>query len=143
MPRTIPRFLLEIAERLPEKTAIVSKQRSVTFSELLNEALTTAECLRELGIKSGDRIGVCMEKSVDQVSVILGILFTNAVIVPILPRLKQPNIQHIIENSGMVALVTDSHRLNEVRAFADLTRLIIGHGELSEELPVCLICAGL
>ncbi len=135
MPRSIPNFLLDIAERLPEKTAIVSKQRNVTFSQLLNEALTTAECLREQGVCSGDRVGVCMEKSVDQISVILGILFSNAVIVPILPRLKQPNIQHIIQNSGMTALVTDSHRLNEVTAFSDMTRLIIGHGELREEWP--------
>jgi len=76
-----------------------------------------------------------MEKSLDQVSVILGILFANAVIVPILPRLKQPNIRHIIENSGMVALVTDSQRLKEVSEFAELTKLIAGHGEIDEDWP--------
>ena len=88
MPRSIPRFLQETASRLPEKTAIVSRDRSVTFTELHDEALATAECLREIGVRPGDRVGICMEKTVDQVSAILGVLFANAVVVPILPRLK-------------------------------------------------------
>ena len=135
MPGSIPRFLCEIGERLPEKIAMVSNARSATFSQLHAEALSTAECLRELGIQPGDRVGICMEKSVDQVSVILGVLCANAVVVPILPRLKQPNIKHIIENSGMVAMVTDSERLNEVSDFAHMTKLITGHGDVDKDLP--------
>ena len=135
MPRSIPRFLREIADRLPDKAAVVSKNDSVTFAKLYEGALSTAECFRELGIKTGDRVGICMEKSIDQVLVILGALFANAVIVPILPRLKEANIEHIIRNSGMTALVTDSSRLNEVSGFSDLTRLIVGHGEVDENWP--------
>ena len=135
MPRTIPRFLCEIVERLPERHAIVSKTESVSFERLYTESLATAECLRELGIQPGDRIGICMEKSIDQVLVILGILFANAVLVPILPRLKEANIRHIIENSGMVALVTDASRLREVAPFSEITRLVVGHGEVDENWP--------
>jgi acyl-CoA synthetase (AMP-forming)/AMP-acid ligase II len=76
-----------------------------------------------------------MEKTLDQISVILGVLFANAVVVPILPRLKQPNIRHIIENSEMVALVTDSDRMNEVLEFADMTNLVVGHGILDRDWP--------
>jgi acyl-CoA synthetase (AMP-forming)/AMP-acid ligase II len=135
MLRSIPRFLRETAERLPDKTAIVGRERSVTFSQLLDEAVATAVCLRDLGIQPGDRIGICMEKTVDQVSVILGAMFANAVFVPILPRLKGPNIRHIIDNSGMVAMVTDTDRLNEVLEFADITKLITGHGEIDQNWP--------
>ena len=135
MSRSIPRFLCDVAERLPDKIAIVCKTRSATFSQLHHEALVTAECLREIGVAPGDRVGICMEKTLDQVSVILGVLFANAVVVPILPRLKPHNIRHIIENSGMVALVTDSDRMNEVVEFADITKLIVGHGELDRDWP--------
>ena len=135
MPSSVARFLCETAERLPDKIAIVCKTRSATFSQLHQEALATAECLRELGVEPGDRVGICMEKTPDQVSVILGVLFANAAVVPILPRLKQPNIQHIIENSGMTALVTDSDRMKEVTEFSDRTKLIIGHGEIDRDWP--------
>lgn len=135
MPRTVPQFLAETAERYPDKSAIWEKHETITFTELYRAALATAECLRELNIKTGDRVGVCMEKSIDQVLVILGILCANAVLVPILPRLKAPNIKHIVENSGMVAMVTDSQRLAEVEQFSGMTRLISGRGEIDERWP--------
>lgn len=135
MPSSIPRYLAEIAQRLPDKVAIVSRARSITFGELFQETLTTAECLREIGVNTGDRVGICMEKTVDQVLAILGVLCANGVVVPILPRLKGPNILHIIENSGMVAMITDTDRLDEVAEFASTTRLITGHGEVSNDWP--------
>lgn len=135
MPRTVPRFLSEIVTRFPDKPAIVSRTGSITFSRLRDDVLASAACLRELGIQPGDRVGICMEKSLDQVIAILGTLFANAVIVPVLPRLKQDNIEHIICNSGMAALITDFGRLKEVESFSDKTRLIIGHGQLEEKWP--------
>lgn len=135
MPHSIPHFLNATARRLPDKTALVSRSHSVTYAELHSDVLATAEAIRELGIKPGDRIGICMEKSIEQVYVILGALYANTVIVPILPRLKQPNIEHIIRNSGMSALVTDASRIGEVEAFADSVKLIAGHGEIDENWP--------
>lgn len=135
MPRMIPKFFSETAERLPDKTVVVSRDGSITYSQLYKDVLATAESLRELGIQPGDRIGICMEKSIDQVCVILGVLFANAVIVPILPRLKRANIEHIVNNSGMAALITDSSRMGEVEEFADVTSLITGHGEINPRWP--------
>lgn len=135
MLRSIPRYLSETVERLPDKIAMVSRERSLTFSRLRDESLATAQCLSEMGIGTGDRVGICMEKTLDQVSAILGVLHTNAVVVPILPRLKGPNIRHIIENSGMAAMVTDHERINEVTEFAAMTKLVIGHGEVDQTLP--------
>ena len=135
MPASIPQYLLQTARRLPDKVAIISRERSATFGELLHEALTTSQCLREIGLVPGDRVGICMEKSIDQVVAILGVLFANGVVVPILPRLKGPNIRHIIDNSGMVAMITDTDRLGEVKEFAGITRLITGHGAVTEDWP--------
>ncbi|MCR5867181.1 AMP-binding protein [Aquincola sp. J276] len=135
MPASIPRYLAQTAQRLPDKVAIVSRERSITFGELQAQAQATALCLREMGLQPGDRVGICMEKTIDQVLAILGVLHANAVVVPILPRLKAPNIRHIIENSGMAAMVTDADRLGEVSDFAGITRLITGHGEVSNDWP--------
>lgn len=135
MPSSIPRFLAETADRLHDKVALVSRERSITFGQLYQESLASAECLREIGLGAGERVGICMEKTVDQVVAIFGVLFANGVVVPILPRLKAPNIRHIIENSGMSAMITDSERLGEVTEFAGLTRLITGHGEVSNDWP--------
>jgi len=132
---SVPSFVRETSRRLPDKLAIVSSERSVTFSQLHEEVLAAAQCLRALGVGTGDRVGICMEKTIDQVSIILGAMFANAVIVPILPRLKGPNIRHIIEDSEMAVMVTDSERIDEVKEFAGLTKLVIGHGEVDQSWP--------
>lgn len=135
MPASIPRYLALTAQRLADKPAIVSRSRTISFGELYNESLSSAEALREMGVRSGERIGICMEKTIDQVIAILGVLYANAVVVPILPRLKGPNIRHIIENAGMTAMITDAERLSEVAEFAPLARLITGHGEVHNDWP--------
>jgi amino acid adenylation domain-containing protein len=135
MPASISRYLRLTAARLPNKVALISREGSITFGELLREACATAECLREVGVVAGDRVGICMEKTVDQAIAILGVLFANAVVVPILPRLKSPNIRHIIDNSGMAAMITDTDRLSEVTEFAGLTKLITGHGPVTNDWP--------
>ncbi|HVO87242.1 MAG TPA: AMP-binding protein [Casimicrobiaceae bacterium] len=135
MPASIPRYLADTAQRLPDKAAIVSPARTISFATLCSEAMATAECLREMGIRTGDRVGICMEKTIDQVLAILGVLYANAVVVPILPRLKGPNIRHIVDNSGMAAMVTDAERMNEVAELRDTLRLMTGHGAISTDLP--------
>jgi len=47
MPRSVPRFLTETAELLPDKLAVWEEGNAITFAELHEGALATAECLRE------------------------------------------------------------------------------------------------
>ncbi|RTY33467.1 acyl-CoA ligase (AMP-forming), exosortase A system-associated [Chlorobium phaeovibrioides] len=117
------------------KTVIVDANIRLTFSQLLSRAKATAHALVDMGIKPGDRVGVCMAKSADQIVTILGILYANAIFVPILPALKHDNIAHIVTDSGMCALITDDMRLKEAVAFEDTTRIIIGSGNLTEAYP--------
>ena len=46
MPASIPRYLTETAQRLPNKVVLVSRERSITFGQFYQEVLASAECLR-------------------------------------------------------------------------------------------------
>ena len=70
----IVRFLFDAAQALPEKVAIVSPSRSVTYAQLRDEALASAECLRELGIRF-DPVGSMLLPALAWVS---GLLLTTA-----------------------------------------------------------------
>lgn len=134
---SIPYLFEKTLKTCPDKMALWEDGRNVTFLELYEGALSTANILRELGIRKGDRVGVCMSKSIDQALCILGILYSGAVFVPILPKLKARNIRHIVSDSGMSALITDKTRMSEVSEFAAETQLVMGSGETVEEFP-CL-----
>jgi len=123
------------AKTLADKVAVISEDSSLTFSDIRDKAKAFASIFIDQGIRPGDRIGICMRKSPEQIVAILGVLYSNAVFVPILPTLKRQNISHISKNSGMVAVITDSKRLSEVDFLQDTIKIFVGEGSISEKYP--------
>ena len=120
----IPQILEDIYIQTQDKTAIVSNSGEISFKELYKQSICLSNILSNLGVKKGDRIGVCMNKSIDQVIVILSCLYSNSIFVPVLPNLKEDNIKHIISDSGMKLLITDYNRINEIRKFSNKVEIL-------------------
>ena len=123
------------AEMLADKVAITSGDSTLSFGDLRDKAKATACALIDLGVRPGDRVGICMKKSSEQIITILGILYSNAIFVPILPALKRQGISHIVKNSGMTAIVTDSKRLSEISYLEDSIKIFVGEGPITETHP--------
>lgn len=58
MYETIDQLVVDAARRFGDKTALVTEQRTLTFSEVNHLADALAAALRELGLKPGDRISI-------------------------------------------------------------------------------------
>jgi len=56
-----------------------------------------------------------MQKTLDQVVAILGVLWANAIFVPIHPVLHAEQIGHMVDDCDMKFLITDSTRIAEFR----------------------------
>ena len=74
----------------------------------------TIKLIDSFNLKKNSKISVCMEKSIDQITVILAILSSGNIVVPILPNLKKNNIDHIIKNSDTKLIFVDKERLSEI-----------------------------
>ena len=122
---TVHALVHDAADRFGEATAVTDGPRSSSFTGLRDAALATAAVLESKGITRGDRVGICLEKSMDQVVAILAVLLADAVIVPILPGLKHDNIAHIAADSGMRAAVVDGTRANELQDAAPSLPLLL------------------
>jgi amino acid adenylation domain-containing protein len=118
-----------------DNVVIVDDNTKLTFSELHSKALSTAQALVGLGINPGDRVGVCMSKSADQVVSLLAILYANGIFVPVLPTLKYKNIKYIIENSGMKAIITDEKRIGEIESHRENVTILTGNDNNKYEYP--------
>jgi amino acid adenylation domain-containing protein len=128
---TIPAHLDHTLTATPDKEAIFDRGASMTFKELHTEALAAAQALTQLGIRPGDRVGICMQKSLDQVVAILGVLWANAILVPIHPVLRAEQIGHMAADCDMKLLITESARLAELRD-AVPGRIVLGRGQDEE-----------
>jgi amino acid adenylation domain-containing protein len=131
---TIPAQFEQTLSAFLDKTAVFGGSESLTFRQLHAEAAAAAQGLAQLGIQPGDRVGICMQKNLDQVVAILGVLWANAIFVPIHPVLRAEQITHVVDDCDMKLLITDSTRIAE---FRDAThgRIVVGHGRADQEVP--------
>lgn len=124
---TIPAQFEQTLSAVPDKAAVFSGSESLTFRQLHAEAAAAAQALASLGVLPGDRVGICMQKTLDQVVAILGVLWANAILVPIHPVLRSDQIGHMVDDCDMKFLITESARIDELRDAAH-GRIVLGRG---------------
>ncbi len=99
------RFLEESARRFPDKLALISEGRRLTYAEVEAEANRVARALRAMGVRRGDRVALWLPNGVAEAVAIFGVLKADAVFVPLNPTLKVEKLRHILADSGATVLV--------------------------------------
>ena len=97
----------EAARKYPHNLAIyfVNEERKYTYLELMYFSDKLATGLAEKGVKKCDGVGVYMLNSPEFIFTVYGITMCGGVVIPINPMLKPYDIEHIINDSGIIKTV--------------------------------------
>jgi amino acid adenylation domain-containing protein len=95
------------ARQMPEAVALTFGSERLSYGELDRRANRLAHRLLAWGIGRGSRVGLCLERSLDLVTGILGILKAGAAYVPLDPAYPKERLAFLVEDSGAEALVTE------------------------------------
>ncbi|KPC62704.1 non-ribosomal peptide synthetase [Streptomyces chattanoogensis] len=100
--------VLAQAARTPDRPAVIGPHGTVSYGELAGRAGAVASALRDAGCATGDRVAVVMDKGVDQVSAVLGILLAGAVYLPV--DTVQPPLRRaaILTDADVTQVLTQS-----------------------------------
>lgn len=112
--KTLDELFCEAAERFPEKEAVVSVRRRMTYQELKDEALYICGKLQKEGAGKGKTVAVLMEKGWEQVVAVYGILFAGAAYLPIDIHNPQERIEKILRDSGTEIILTQQGTENQM-----------------------------
>ena len=86
--KTIYRLFEDQVDAIPDHGALVFEDETVTFRFFDERANRLAHCLRrERGIRVGDRVAVLMERSIDLIVSLMGVMKSGAAYVPLDPAL--------------------------------------------------------
>ena len=107
----IHHMLRNSAARYPEKEAVVHGPRRLTYREVADSCASIASGLRGAGMQRGDRVGIYLDPSVEQVLSIFSISQAGGVYVPINTVLVPDQVAHIARDCGMKALITTPDKL--------------------------------
>ncbi len=109
---TLYHLLANSAERRPEQIGIVDGERQESYAELACRSARLAGALQENGLRRGDRVAVCLDKSWEAVVSLLAVAQAGGVFVPVSPLLKERQIAHIMGNCGVRLLVADAGKVD-------------------------------
>ncbi|WP_018888333.1 non-ribosomal peptide synthetase, partial [Paenibacillus massiliensis] len=98
--QSIHRLFEEQAARVPEKTAAVYGQQSLSYRELNESANRLAHTLRLAGVQADEPVGLLAERSLDMLIGTLAILKAGGAYVPIDPQYPEERIRYMLEDSG-------------------------------------------
>ncbi len=97
----VQELLVRQAAETPERTAVFCGGRSVTYGELEAWSAGIAGRLLLDGFGKGCVVGVMVERSVDMVAGLLGVLRAGAAYVPLDPGYPSARLGHMVRASGM------------------------------------------
>ncbi len=105
-PDTLPRAFARVAAATPDAVALCDGGTELSYRELDERSARIAAGLRARGVRRGDRVGVCLERSAELVVTLLGVVRAGASYVPTDPAYPTDRLAHTVADAGLRVVVT-------------------------------------
>ena len=102
------------AEQTPNAVAAVFGSEQLTYRELNHRANQLAHHLQELGVGSETCVGICVERSLDILVGLLGILKAGAAYLPLDPAYPQERLTFMLEDAQVPVLLTQQLQVEKL-----------------------------
>ncbi|MGW1884607.1 long-chain-fatty-acid--CoA ligase [Streptomyces sp. NPDC001970] len=96
----LARLLSDTAARHAGHPALRLDDEVVSYARLERDAARAASCVRALGVRPGDRVGLCLPNVPAFAVLYYGILRAGGVVVPMNPLLKERETDYYLADSG-------------------------------------------
>jgi amino acid adenylation domain-containing protein/FkbH-like protein len=100
-------FELQVS-RTPDNAAVVFESTELTYSELNSRANQLAHRLQDLGVGPETLVGICVERSLEMLIGILGILKAGGGYLPLDPSYPQSRLTFMLEDAQIPVLLTQA-----------------------------------
>src|ERR1700730_14502640 len=113
---TLPQLFAAQAAATPAAVAVVFAGAEVSYGELDARANRLAHHLRALGVGAESVVGVCLERSLELVVALLGILKAGGGYLPLDPEYPAERLSFMLADAGAAVLITQSGLRDRVDA---------------------------
>ncbi|NJM14508.1 MAG: AMP-binding protein, partial [Bacteroidales bacterium] len=102
----------------PEKIAVVFENEQLSYQQLYDKSCTLAMYLQSLGVKPDSLAGICVERSLDMMVGLMGILQAGGAYVPLDPEYPEDRLSYMLENSKLDIVLTQNKLISKVASLA-------------------------
>ena len=107
----------------PDRIAVFSDNVQMSYAELNNRSNQIARYIQNLGIEKEGIVGIIMERSVEMIAGIYGVLKAGASYLPIDTNFTNDRIQYLVEHSKVQAILVSGGLPNELELNKPLIHL--------------------
>lgn len=111
--KSIQYFIEKQVEKTPDKVAIISNGKSLTYKELNEKANSLAAYLRKLGVSPNTFVGILQKRSIEMMVSLLAVLKSGGAYLPLDFNYPKDRISYMLENSDTKIVLT-SDELNSI-----------------------------
>ncbi|MEL6381658.1 MAG: amino acid adenylation domain-containing protein [Cyanobacteria bacterium J06626_18] len=104
--RCVHELIADQAQERPDAIAIVFQETILTYRELDNRVNQLAHYLMDQGVKPGERVAVCLERSAELVVALHAILKVGGTYVPLDPMYPAERLRFILVDAAVSLLIT-------------------------------------
>ncbi|MFL6199844.1 MAG: amino acid adenylation domain-containing protein [Thermoanaerobaculia bacterium] len=102
------------AARTPDAVAVLDGDQSLTYAELMEKARGLASRLRSLGVGPDVPVGLFLERSLDMMVAVLGVLEAGGAYLPLDPTWPEERLRIMLEDAHAPVLVTHAPLVGKV-----------------------------
>ena len=117
-----------------DRIAVQMGEEKLSYEQLDRQANHVALWLIEKGVKPGQRVGLCAERSVETIAAILGILKAGAAYVPLDPSYPQDRLHYMLEDTEASIVIAHPHLAGNLPVAADN---LIDLSQLQHQVAPC------
>ena len=128
-------------KRAPNRTALVYEGKSLTFNELNQQSSRVANLLIQKGVKTSSRVGICINRSLEMIIGILGVLKSGAAYVPIGPDYPIDRVKFILQDTAARIILTNKDTKQRLENIHGISTIVLDNNlqllsRFSDELAV-------
>ena len=101
-------------EKTPDAIALVFEDHELSYAELNRRANQLAHYLRNLGVVEEMVVGLCLERNVEMIVAVLGILKSGAAFLPLDPSYPMERIAFMLEDAQVAVLLSQESLLDSL-----------------------------
>ena len=130
IPTMLQEYLERNAQRHPDKTAVIFKDRRAGWGAIEDLANRVAHLLKKLGVVRQDRVVLYLDNNVEMCASIWGILHADAIFSPINAQTKVDKLVYMLNDCRARAVITEPPPITST------SEPIVALAKLSRRLPL-------